>query len=64
MCPDRAVLAKKYDRAVEAYNKAIADLQDLRNLEYESAWRRSDVLKQARDLALQQLLMHEIEHGC
>jgi hypothetical protein len=64
MCPDRAVLAKKYDRAIEAYKKALADLQDLRNAEYESAWKRSDLLKKARDLALRKLLIHEIEHGC
>jgi len=64
MCPDRAVLAKKYDPAIEAYNKAVEDLKDLRSAECERAWMRSDVLKTARDLALQQLLMHEIEHGC
>ena len=58
------MLAKKYDRAIEAYKKALADLQDLRNAEYESAWKRSNLLKKARDLALQQLMMHEIEHGC
>jgi hypothetical protein len=64
MCVDRAMLTKKYERAVEAYDKVEGDLKDLRGAEYESAWRRSEMLKKVRDLALQQLLTHEIEHGC
>jgi hypothetical protein len=64
MCEVWAKLAEQYSRALNAHKAAVMSLPGLKELEYEVAWQKAEVLGEARDAALKKLQEHQQEHGC
>jgi hypothetical protein len=64
MCRVQSRLAAEETAAVSAYRSAVARMKAVRGMEFERAWRLTEIRRQSLQHAQQRLRQHEHEHLC
>jgi hypothetical protein len=64
ICPERERLAHEYRVAVDAFRESVYALKDLRELEFDQAYKTTELRCVVLDNARKALDHHRAEHGC
>jgi hypothetical protein len=64
VCPERERLALEYRIAVDAFRDSVYALKDLRGLEFDRAYKTTELRRAVLENARKALDHHRTEHGC
>jgi hypothetical protein len=64
VCPERERLAHEYRVAVDAFRESVYALKDLRGLEFDQAYKKTELRHAVLENARKALDHHRTEHRC
>jgi hypothetical protein len=63
-CAECDALRKQHQAAVDLYDQTVAQMTQLRGLEFDQAWQQAEDARGLKKRARRAWLSHQREHGC